>query len=797
MRRTISILALFIVLMLPVGASAETAVSDCSTLSTSGETYVLTQDIIDSSATICMNIAANNVTLDCQGHRIDGTDRMKSGSRGVAKNYYSAGANLTIKNCVISDYYIGVYVNKGDTTTATGNRIDNVIQGILLQVAPHSVVADNEITGYMLEAVTLRRSHYTSVTNNKIHDSTGSYLAKGIATDYDGNHLLIQDNEIKNFTGWGIYLYNLFDGGNDVISRNVIRNAYYGGGQGGGIFVMDMLGDEIKNNLVESNEWGILTQGAFFTVSENEISKTLAGIGLDWVWSQVPQTGPSTIQNNTVHDSNQGIYIASNGNLISANTLSNNREGIFLYVSDGNQVRNNTISGSQRGIDHNQSSNTIIAGNTITDSTTFGMWFVLGNGNVVTGNTVCGSGYMDMYVDPGYLPTGYSASGNKCQTSTGWHDDGVASGCTLQCLNHPPVAEAGPNQTVQCTGSGASVRLDGSGSKDPDNDPLKYAWTWQGGSAEGVSPLVTMPFGNTLATLSVDDGKGGTGSDTVFVTVQDTIPPATTVRSIAGIAGDNGWYRSDVAISVESTDTCAGVKEITSTVDGAANVIAGSTATISVSGDLVHSVSFGATDNAGNRETSQAATIKIDQTVPRITAHVSPAPNAAGWNNADVTITYTCSDDLSGIAICPEPVTVSTEGAGQVITRTGVDRAGNTASASVTLNIDKSAPVADILVTPGLLWPPNHKMVNVAVNGGTSDTGSGVASVVITVTDEYGKVQPTANGFNTTLPLEAWREGTDMDGRHYTITAVIMDKAGNSTTVSTQAVCPHDMGNGN
>ena len=43
---------------------------------------------------------------------------------------------------------------------------------------------------------------------------------------------------------------------------------------------------------------------------------------------------------------------------------------------------------------------------------------------------------------------------------------------------------------------------------------------------------------------------------------------------------------------------------------------------------------------------------------------------------------------------------VSDEGAGQVVSGTATDKAGNTATASVTLNIDKTAPVVTASAAP-------------------------------------------------------------------------------------------------
>jgi hypothetical protein len=108
--------------------------------------------------------------------------------------------------------------------------------------------------------------------------------------------------------------------------------------------------------------------------------------------------------------------------------------------------------------------------------------------------------------------------------------------------------------------------------------------------------------------------------------------------------------------------------------------------------------------------------------------------------------------------------------------------------------IDAAPPMVSVYAAPNVIWPPNHNMVDVFIDGYAQDIGSGTASVVITVTDEYGKYNRTVPGFGSTIQLEAWRDGADMDGRRYTITAVATDNAGNQSTVTTEVIVPHDMG---
>jgi endo-beta-N-acetylglucosaminidase D len=85
-------------------------------------------------------------------------------------------------------------------------------------------------------------------------------------------------------------------------------------------------------------------------------------------------------------------------------------------------------------------------------------------------------------------------------------------------------------------------------------------------------------------------------------------------------------------------------------------------------------------------------------------------------------------------------------------------------------------------------------MVDVTIGGSASDNLSDIASTVFKVTDEYKTTEPAILDFNTKTQLEAWREGNDKDGRIYTISVIIKDRADNETTNSTTVICPHDQG---
>ena len=99
--------------------------------------------------------------------------------------------------------------------------------------------------------------------------------------------------------------------------------------------------------------------------------------------------------------------------------------------------------------------------------------------------------------------------------------------------NTPPVADAGPDQIIECecnTAEGTKVALDGSASYDADGDPLSFTWTgpFIASPAHGAAPTVTLEPGcpdDYVITLVVDDGTEDSEPDEITITVVDTTPP--------------------------------------------------------------------------------------------------------------------------------------------------------------------------------------------------------------------------------------------------------------------------------
>jgi len=291
----------------------------------------------------------------------------------------------------------------------------------------------------------------------------------------------------------------------------------------------------------------------------------------------------------------------------------------------------------------------------------------------------------------------------------------------------------------------------------------------------------------------------------------DTTPPTTTA-TVSPAPNANGWNNTNVMVSFSATDNPggSGVKAITYSATGAQPIdqttATGNSASTPITAEGETTITFFATDNAGNAEAPKSVTVKIDKTKPVITGARSPQPNTNGWNNTDVAVTFTCAEvgsvqsglDVNTVA----GKTVSTEGANQSVTNTGTctDKAGNVADPATVggINIDKTPPTLACTVSPDSLWPPNHKLETVTASVSVTDALSGQAGFLLTsaTSDEPGSGDPDIVGFDvgtadTTGQLRADRLGNG-DGRVYSLLYTGSDRAGNSATCTVTVTVPHD-----
>jgi hypothetical protein len=384
--------------------------------------------------------------------------------------------------------------------------------------------------------------------------------------------------------------------------------------------------------------------------------------------------------------------------------------------------------------------------------------------------------------------------------------------------NDPPtssVAPLPPNQvsttyTVQWSGTdvGSGIRdytifvSDNGGAFTPflSNTPATSAtFSGQRGHSYGFYSIARDLVGN------LENPKNAAEATTEVVA--DTTPPATSA-SLSPPPNANGWNNSNVTVNLTSTDDepgGTGVKQVTYSATGAQQIgttnVAGSAASLTLVNEGTTTVTFFATDNAGNQEAAKAITVKIDKTSPTIIGNRAPAPNANGWNNTDVTVSFTCSDSLSGLApgSPPAATVVSTAGPSLSVTGTCSDLAGNSATQIVQgINIDKTPPNITCGASPVTLWPPNHKLVPIGVSVSVSDALSGSADFLLNsvTSNEPDSGEGDIQGFvigtaSTNGELRAERLGSG-SGRVYTLVYVGMDRAGNSAVCTTTVTVPHD-----
>ena len=340
---------------------------------------------------------------------------------------------------------------------------------------------------------------------------------------------------------------------------------------------------------------------------------------------------------------------------------------------------------------------------------------------------------------------------------------------TWESPNDPPVPNAGADRP-EATAAGlclATVSLNGSATDSDVGDTLTFTWTGADGTIADPNAAQTTVSGLGLGahtfTLTVNDGTVSV-SDDVVITIEDQEPPTISINPLSP-NGNAGWFKfptlTGVLVQATAADNCS--VDVTVETSGAQVAAEAPGSSVTVNTDGITTVDFEAIDGAGNMA-GASTIVKLDRALPIITLTSTPPPNGAGWNNTDVTLSFSCTDPIpsSGGPSCPADLVFTDEGEFPGVV-TSTDVAGNVGSLPYLVKIDKTAPEMKNVFNPETL----------TVDVLALDDGSGVTSdpiVPVCVPTSWGSGKASAKNSG---------KGPNAELCTYTVT----DAAGNTTVL--------------
>ncbi len=259
-------------------------VSSCPcTLSVPGN-YTLETDLNDSTGNGCitMTSGASGSNLDCNGNAFNGYSQsgigiyLQGGSSGIT--------GVAIRNCTVSNFSMGIYLEYTNDTELAGNNI--------------------------------------------VNDYFGAYLSNSVGNTLTSN--IVDSNQYS-----GIYATG---SSSSSIDGNIIsNNAYYG------LYLDSSQGSNVTNNNINTTTYGNCMEiygSSNATISGNQLQSCTNGGGLI-----VGNCGSSTIIGNTADSSASGIVIYSSPDSIVSGNIASFNTGTGIYISDasGTSITGNIV----------------------------------------------------------------------------------------------------------------------------------------------------------------------------------------------------------------------------------------------------------------------------------------------------------------------------------------------------------------------------------------------------------------------------------------------------------------------
>ena len=230
-----------------------------------------------------------------------------------------------------------------------------------------------------------------------------------------------------------------------------------------------------------------------------------------------------------------------------------------------------------------------------------------------------------------------------------------------------------PMITVQVTGT--------AGQNGWYRSSVSVDWTVSNGvpdvgtCVDAIFPSDTGGTGDLLCRATNPEGSVQVTVNSIRI---DQTPPIVTGGGLARPPDANGWYNHPVEVNGTGTDALSGIASCSGTYAGPDSGSASAAVTCR--------------DNAGNTASGPSSAFQYDATPPSVSGGPTRNPDVNGWYTGPVEVGASGGDATSGLAGCSGG---SYSGPDSPSAGVGVscrDNAGNTASGSVTIAYDATAP---------------------------------------------------------------------------------------------------------
>lgn len=539
---------------------ADVNITDCMNLTTPNYLYELNKSISgNQSYGSCVDIQADNVTVDCMGYTITGDNL--TNIYGIYTYGYD---NITIKGCNITGYDDGIHLERTIKSTIVNNTLYNNSIGTLHGNGAYILGSNITITNNTCYANAYMGIRFLSnlgsfLNNNSFVTFNNLSYNAVFGIEFNGNESLISFNMAHGNGDSGIGIF----GDNNTISNNVASDCHDAifqttGGGNNNLF---------KNNTLYSSNHGFYTSGNNTTYINNTVYDNFQGF---LIFDNNANITSNIIKNNT-----HGIYsrYASGygvNNTIYNNTFFNNtQDGIYIGTgADYHEVYNNTIfNTTQNAIQSLSSSNTFYENIIYNNSN--GFLFVGSSNNILYDNTVENNSYgvytqsnsdasnilsnifcLNTNQDLYFTSDSNSNSGNN--TCDSIQDD---DSNTVSCLESCGTAAVSPLTTTP-TIDPATVYTTGdlycnSTLTDTAQSTLIAYWTWYKNDVVNLTGIKYSILNNTNTNITVllasnttkldnwtcevtpsDGMDNGTAENSSIVMIQNSIPTITVYEPI-------------------------------------------------------------------------------------------------------------------------------------------------------------------------------------------------------------------------------------------------------------------------